>query len=339
MSEMIVQNTQILVVGAPGPGTDEILEVLNSGHVQVTTAQGFADCAAAINKRIPDMVVISDRVADGTPISICSWIKGNRQYSTILVAMIIPVGELELKLDYMEAGADEVLLRPIERRALMDSIFKTVRVKRLVDHQITVENIIRSLTIAIEEKDHYTKGHSVRVAESSVLLARAAGVSEEQVMLIYRAALLHDIGQVAIEEGVLHKPGVLTEEELLEMRKHPEIALKILEPLEFPRELLEIILHHHEWWNGHGYPYGLARNKIPLGARIISIADAFDAMISERPYRAKMGVAMALNRLEDGANRQWDPDLVKVFLTIEHEKLADTEPEFKAANLWRDEAP
>ena len=199
---------------------------------------------------------------------------------------------------------------------------------------IAVEDVIRSLNIAIEQKDHYTAGHSIRVAEYSTELAKKVGVPEDEIRLIYRAAMLHDIGQIAIEESVLHKPGKLDERELLEMQKHPVIAVKILEPLNFPAELTGIILHHHEWWNGHGYPEGLARTHIPLGARILSVADAFDAMTSERPHRAKMGIPMALNRLEDGANRQWDPDLVGAWLQLERAILEKKPAEFKPVYLW-----
>lgn len=203
------------------------------------------------------------------------------------------------------------------------------------EYQISVENVIQSLCTAIEEKDHYTRGHSIRVAELSSKLALLAGLSEIDSQIIFRAAMLHDIGQIAIEEGVLHKPGPLTEPELAEMRQHPEIAVKILEPLHFTPEFLEIILHHHEWWNGHGYPRGLSRDSIPIGARIVAIADSFDAMASERPYRAKMSTQMALNRLEDGANRQWDPDLVKLFISMERAELEKEPVEYRTAILWR----
>jgi putative two-component system response regulator len=203
------------------------------------------------------------------------------------------------------------------------------------DFQISVENVIQSLNIAIEEKDHYTRGHSLRVAENAVRLATAVGLDEAEIKIINRACLLHDIGQIALEEHVLHKPGALSDEEMAAMRQHPEIAVKILEPLHFPAELLDIILHHHEWWNGHGYPLGLSRNNIPVGARILAIADSFDAMVSERPYRAKMSIQMALNRLEDGANRQWDPDLIKAFLGIEREMLEKEPAKFTHAHLWQ----
>lgn len=203
------------------------------------------------------------------------------------------------------------------------------------EYQISVESVIQSLSIAIEEKDHYTRGHSIRVAELSVKLAKLAGISDEDAQIIFRAAMLHDIGQIAIEESIIHKPGALTEAELAEMRQHPETAVKILEPLHFSQEFLDIIRHHHEWWNGHGYPSGLSRKGIPIGARVIAIADSFDAMASERPYRAKMSTKMALNRLEDGANRQWDPDLVKLFIELENEELEKEPTEYKTALLWR----
>jgi putative nucleotidyltransferase with HDIG domain len=201
-------------------------------------------------------------------------------------------------------------------------------------NSVAVEDVIRSLNIAIEQKDHYTRGHSIRVAHYAVELAKKIEVPEQDIEYIYRAAMLHDIGQIAIEESVLHKPGKLDDGELAQMQKHPEIAVKILEPMNFPSEMIDIIRHHHEWWNGHGYPLGLARTHIPLGARILAVADAFDAMTSERPHRAKMGIPMALNRLEDGANRQWDPDLVSAWLKLERAILEKEPAEFKPVYLW-----
>lgn len=201
--------------------------------------------------------------------------------------------------------------------------------------QLSIEDVIQSLCIAIESKDHYTQGHSIRVADYCIEIAEAVSLDEDYKETLFRAAMLHDIGQIAIEEKIMHKPGKLTKAELLTIQKHPGVALKILEPLNLPKELLEIILHHHEWWNGRGYPNGLAVTSIPLGARILAVTDAFDAMTSQRPYRARMPIPKALDHLEDGAGHQWDPDLVRVFLNLEHAVLKKQSNSGGMVSMWR----
>lgn len=331
----IISDKNILLVGRDNAELAELKAYLESGACRIETAETAKQAMTTVNEVNPDLVVINDVLAGGTAIEVCEAIKAHPVLSATPVVMIVPFGDAEDKLGCLEAGADEVLIKPVERRELLACVVRAVKTRTFTNHQISVENVIQSLNIAIEEKDHYTRGHSVRVAEYAVQLAKSVGVPEAEIKVIYRACMLHDIGQIALEESILHKPGALSEQELAAMRQHPDIAVKILEPLHFPRELLEIIRHHHEWWNGHGYPDGLSRNKIPVGARILAITDSFDAMVSERPYRAKMSLQMALNRLEDGANRQWDPDLVKAFLGIEQAVLEKEPAKYKHARLWQ----
>ncbi|MFH1736446.1 MAG: HD-GYP domain-containing protein [Actinomycetota bacterium] len=201
--------------------------------------------------------------------------------------------------------------------------------------QLSIEDVIQSLCIAIESKDHFTQGHSIRVADYCVEMAKTISLDDDYKETLYRAAMLHDIGQIAIEEKIMHKPGKLTQAELLIIQKHPLTAVKILEPLHLPEELLQIIIHHHEWWNGRGYPDGLSMTSISLGARVLAVADAFDAMTSQRPYRAKMPIPKALDHLEDGAGHQWDPDLVRVFLNFERAVLKKQSNSVGMVRMWR----
>jgi len=173
-----------------------------------------------------------------------------------------------------------------------------------------------SLMEAVEAKDPYTRGHTDRVVELAVSLARAVGVSGKELRDIKRAAALHDVGKIAVPEAVIRKPGRLSPEELALMQKHPAKGESILGPLRFLNAAKPIIRHHHERYDGGGYPDGLKGKAIPLGARILAIADAYDAMTSNRPYRKAMTPAEALAEIEANAGKQFDPELVEAFVRM-----------------------
>ena len=173
----------------------------------------------------------------------------------------------------------------------------------------TVKSLVRSL----EARDAYTKGHSDRVAGMALVLAEAVGYSEDQLRKLHLTGILHDVGKIGIPDYVLNKPGRLTDEEFDMIKQHPTIGHEILVPVEPLRYVLDGVLHHHENFDGTGYPHGLAGLEIPLDARILAVADAFDAMTSDRPYRDGMPAAKAQAILTDGSGSQWDPDIVEAF--------------------------
>jgi len=178
-------------------------------------------------------------------------------------------------------------------------------------------NVVSSLAGAIDAKDTYTRGHSQAVAEYSEALAKAINLSEKKVHRIKLAALLHDVGKIGISESILRKPGALTDHEWEIMKQHPIIgAKKVLEPVKTLKDLIPIVKHHHERIDGCGYPDRLKEDEIPLGAKIVAIADAFHALISHRPYRKALSLDKAIEILKSGAGTQWDKELVRKFISI-----------------------
>ncbi|MCA9260495.1 MAG: HD-GYP domain-containing protein [Planctomycetales bacterium] len=178
---------------------------------------------------------------------------------------------------------------------------------------------VMALSSAIDAKDRYTSGHSDRVARFSVCLARRLGLSKFDVDAIYLGGLLHDIGKIGIDDQVLNKPGKLTDEEFDHIKEHPQFGYDILKGVEPLSDILPIVLHHHEAWDGSGYPHGLKGEETPLPARIVSVADAFDAMSSDRPYRKGMPDEKIDGILKSGAGSQWDADVVRAFFEIRDE--------------------
>jgi HD-GYP domain-containing protein (c-di-GMP phosphodiesterase class II) len=169
----------------------------------------------------------------------------------------------------------------------------------------------------IELKDHYTGEHVERTVHYAVEVARGMGLSREEVERIHQAAMLHDLGKIGISESILLKPAKLTKKEFMEIRKHPQIAVDIIRPIQFLHSVIPFILYHHERWDGKGYPNGLKGQEIPLGARIIAIADVFQALISHRPYRKQaFSKKEAIAIIESASGTQFDPSIVKVFSRV-----------------------
>ncbi len=183
----------------------------------------------------------------------------------------------------------------------------------------TFAGIVRALTAAIDAKDPYTCGHSERVARIAVRLAEEIGCERKQIDTIYLSGLLHDVGKIGVDDNVLRKPGKLTEAEYEHIKTHAEIGYKILCDIKQLDEVLPVVLHHHEQWDGKGYPRGLSGENIPLLARIVAVADSFDAMGSDRPYRQGMAEAKLDGILHDGAGKQWDASVVAAFFRARDE--------------------
>ena len=178
---------------------------------------------------------------------------------------------------------------------------------------------VQALISAIDAKDRYTAGHSNRVARYSVSLAQKLGLSKDECDTIFLAGLLHDIGKIGIDDQVLNKPGRLTKAEFEHIKLHPRLGYEILKGIRPLEKVLPIVLHHHEAWNGSGYPEGLVETATPRMARIMAVADAFDAMSSDRPYRQGMSEEESAAILREGAGSQWDPEVIEAFFEIRDE--------------------
>jgi putative nucleotidyltransferase with HDIG domain len=185
---------------------------------------------------------------------------------------------------------------------------------------------IKALAASVDAKDKYTYGHSERVAKNATDIARELGCSNESLDIIYTSALLHDIGKIGVSDYLLKKSGILRQTEWNKLQSHPELGMAILQNFNAIRKCLPAILHHHERFDGTGYPAGLHGASIPLGARIIAVADAYDAMITKRPYRStKITNQQALAELALCANKQFDPEVISAFLKIRLKISPDTQ--------------
>ncbi len=217
--------------------------------------------------------------------------------------------------------------RRLEERAYMVALEERVsyRTEEVLHNRERIKtqfiNTIRALEKALQAKSVYTEGHSRRVAEKAVEVARSMGVPRDQMRHIELGALFHDIGKIGIRDDVLNKAGRLTDSEYEHMKLHPIVAEQILSPIEELRPIVDIVKHEHERWDGAGYPDGLRATQIPLGARLIAIADAWDSMVFDRVYRKALTHDAALAEIEKNAGSQFDPDCVRVFCRLERVRL------------------
>lgn len=231
-----------------------------------------------------------------------------------LAALLLPyIGSFGLQT--IAIVAPLMVLAYVTFRTTMGRIADTNA--HLVDVNRLYLSTIETLAMAIDAKDQITHGHVRRVQTYATGLAREVGATEESdIKAIEAAALLHDMGKLAIPEYILNKPGKLTEAEFEKMKRHARIGADILSAIAFPYPVVPIVLYHHENWDGTGYPEGISGEAIPIGARILSIVDCFDALTSDRPYRPKMSETEALQIVTDRAGTMYDPTLVKTFTRI-----------------------
>jgi len=233
------------------------------------------------------------------------------------------IGWIGLFRDEAEAPFETNEVRVLECLATQVTNIAT---SRRLHHELSemLFNTIRGLVAAIDAKDEYTRGHSERVYNISVMIAERLALPQDQIQRISWAALLHDIGKIAIDGTILNKPGRLTDEEYETIKRHPARGCRVLEPIPQLREILPGIRHHHERFDGRGYPDGVEGEQIPLVARIIAVADTFDAIVSTRAYRQARTSEDALAEIRRGAGSQFDPDIVSAFLALAAEGALDT---------------
>lgn len=184
------------------------------------------------------------------------------------------------------------------------------------DLQDSYESSLQALVTALDFRDNETQGHSYRVVEYAVIVAKEMGIEEPELTWIRRGAILHDVGKIGIPDSILKKPGKLDEAEWEEMKRHPEMGFRMLQHIRFLEPALDIVMSHQERFDGTGYPRGLQGEEIPLGARIFAVVDTFDAMTSDRPYRKALTIEDARSEIREWSGRQFDPDVAEAFLQV-----------------------
>ncbi|MFC1544771.1 HD-GYP domain-containing protein [Gemmatimonadota bacterium] len=264
----------------------------------------------------PDLVLLDLMMPELDGMEVCKRLKRNEETRLIPVIMITAVNNQSEKIKAIDSGADDFLNKPVNLAELRARTRSLLRMKHLNDMLDKADNVIAAMANAIEAKDEYTEGHNDRVSQLAVMLAQAGGLGLKEMEQVRMGGILHDIGKIGIPDKVLNKQGPLNGEEFAMIRSHPHQGERILLPLRSLKEVGDIVLSHHERYDGKGYPDGLSGEDIPLHARIVAIADSFDAMTTNRPYRKALSRERAIGELIQGAGSMWDPELVHLFIKV-----------------------
>lgn len=332
--------------GPPGKATNaatvlvvddaaESLKVLEqylagAGH-QVKVARDGASALRQLAAHRCDLVLCDMLLPDMDGLEVCRAIKGAPATREIPVIMLGADEDDVRRERALQAGADDYAVKPVERAMVLGLVRAQLKIGQMNNRLQQLEEVVVSLARAADDRDQGAAGMSERVAHWALSLGTGLGLPEDDLTLLYKAALLHDVGSLGIPAGILAKAGRLDEDEFRHVMEHPVLGEHLLRPLTQAERLLPAVRHHHERVDGSGYPDGLAGDQIPLFARIIAIADAFTALNVDRPYRRRLSREQAIRTLREGAGTQWDHDLVDRFLQVlEDSRAAPAQSEARA---------
>ena len=295
-----------------------------AGYRSVAVADGRDALRAAVDER-PDLVLLDVGMPGVSGLDVCRRLRADPR--TVALPIILVTGQVSARdvVAGLDAGADDFVRKPYDEAELMARVRSVLRLARVTAEVVGAHGVIAALANAVEAKDATTELHCQRLAGLAHQLGLRAGLDATAMKGLVFGALLHDIGKIGVSDAILTKPGPLTAQEWRAMREHPIIGERICEPLSTAAMFAPIVRHHHERWDGQGYPDRLRGEAIPIGARIVGLVDAFDAIIHDRPYRPARDVVEAIEELERQAGAQFDPELVRLFLPLVAREAAESE--------------
>ena len=285
----------------------------DAGYGVIAIADGENGLRAVVEHQ-PDMLILDLTLPGMDGLEICRRLRADSRTVTLPIIVLTAHTSTSDMVAALDAGADDFVTKPFQQVELLARLRSSFRTREVIRRMEQAHDIVVALANAVEAKDLGLKDHCRYLDYRSARLAAYVGLRDGELEGVAYGALLHDIGKIGISEHVLHKPGPLTDDEFRVMREHPEIGERICDPLRMSRDFTPIIRHHHERWDGAGYPDGLKGEQIPLGARIVALADAFDAIVRGRPYRAARSVDEAFAELKKHSGKQFDPGLVPLFI-------------------------
>jgi putative two-component system response regulator len=318
--------SRVLIVEDDARQRELLSELLELEGLAVSSVADGLQAEYLLAADPPDLVLLDVNLPYRDGFEICHRIKQNLATRLIPVVMVTGLTESQDRIRGIEAGADDFLSKPVDRTELKARVRCLLRRKEYTDELDRVDQVLMALGRSIEAKDPYTVGHCVRIADYSFVLGRALHLGDDELRALQIAGSVHDIGKVSVPDAILLKKGPLDPAEWEIMRTHTIVGERICRPLRSFQPVLPIIRSHHEKQDGTGYPDGLRGERIPLLARVMQLADVFDALTTERPYKRAFSRAEALEQMQTEVNRGWwDPALFAVFAqTAEQERLPRT---------------
>jgi len=296
----------------------ELLEAIftNAGF-EVFSARDAYSALSIFESHKIDLAVVDIMMPGMDGYELCKKLKSLTERYFFPVILLTALTDRDSRITGLRCGADDFISKPFDTTELIIKVTSLIKLKTLQDELEHSENVILTLAVALEARDPYTRGHSTRVGDLSKSFASFLCLESREREAMRKAGVLHDIGKIGVTTDLLCKEGKLTYDELEAIKRHTIIGEDICRPLVSMREILPAIRNHHERWDGRGFPDGLHGEEIPLNARILSIADSFDAMISQRPYRNGRSTDVVIEVLRNEKNAgQWDPSLLDQFVEM-----------------------
>ena len=309
------RQARVLVVDDEAGNRAILRDILTEiGHEAVLAEDGLK-ALAEVECGPPDLILLDISMPRMSGIEVCRALKQDPTTRLIPVVLLTGRGDRKTRIAGLEAGADDFFNKPFDVLELTTRIRSLLDLKRFTDELEHAEAVITSLALAVEARDSYTSGHCARLAKAAVELGRRLGLGSEDLRVLRLGGFLHDLGKLSIPDSVLLKPGPFTEEERVAMKAHSVAGERLCQPLHSLEAVRSVIRHHHERWDGSGYPDGFAGDAIPLTAQIIGLVDVYDALITRRPYKPPFPPAEARAILQKEAARGlWNPELLAEFL-------------------------
>ncbi|HEX3644106.1 MAG TPA: HD domain-containing phosphohydrolase [Vicinamibacterales bacterium] len=307
----------VLVVDDYEPNLRGLGQLLQRADYDVLTATNGRDALDIVKRERPDLVLLDVLMPGISGLDVCAELKRSVETRFTPVVLISGAQERQTRLAGLEAGADDFLNKPIDPEELQTRVRSLMRLKRLTDDLDSAASLFLTLGRIIEARDPCTEGHCERLTDYATALGRHLDLGQTDLEALNRGAFLHDVGKIAIPDRVLLKKGKLTRKEYDLMKRHPAIGDQLCATVRSFEAVRPIVRHHHERLDGRGYPDGLAGDRIPLLAQIVSIVDVFDALTSDRPYRKALPTATAYQMMRDQARGGWcRQDLLAIFIDL-----------------------
>jgi putative two-component system response regulator len=315
--EQATEQPTVLIVDDVDLNRRLLRGMLKTSDYRILEAKRPSLAMAILEREKVDLVVVDLVMPQMSGPDFCRALKSDRRTHLIPILMTTSVQGVQGEIAGLDSGADEFLVKPLQPAIVRSRIKGMLRHKALTDSLEEAETILFVLAQSVEQRDKYTGLHCERLAAYSIALGKALGLSKNEQLALYRGGYLHDIGKVAVPDAILFKRGLLTEDEWKVMRLHTIKGEQICRPMKTLAPVLPIIRNHHERWDGSGYPDGMRGEEIPLAARILQVADIYDALTTARSYKPAFSHEDAVQIMLDEVSRGWrDPELVPLFAEL-----------------------
>ncbi len=322
---------KILIVDDDESIRDVLRELLHREGHELALAEDGEEALRLFQSSQPDLVLLDVVMPRKNGFEVCRSLKSHPESRLVPVVLITGLAQVEDRVRGLECGADDLLIKPFDRTELLVRVRSLLNMKAYIDELEQAADALFMLARVVEGKDPFTEGHCDRVANYAVRLGQRLGCNEEELSALRIGGVLHDIGKIVVPEAVLLKHGQLSDDEWQLIRQHPGVGEQLCAPLASLRPVLPIIRHHHERFDGSGYPDGLKGSKIPLVARIFQIADIYDALTTARPYKPALSRAQAMQIMQENVNQgSLDPSLLAQFRQVLNTPLSRTQPQADA---------